>query len=178
MTLDLHNYLSLYVGEAGEHLLSLAKDLVRLEEAARQGAGAGAKDAIDSCFRHVHSVKGMSASMGFEGITALAHRAEDLVDVFRKEPARLDARAIDLLLAAGDRLQEMVQAAARGEPPGPDAPAMEKLADAARRLRGERERRERQSPFVPSPAPPSGACRWRSRSRGAARSRRCARSSS
>ena len=100
MTLDLQKYLTLYVAEAGEHLASLSKDLVRLEEAARHGAGEGARVAIDSCFRHAHSLKGMSASMGLDGIAALAHRLEDLVDVFRREPGRLDPGAIDLLLEA------------------------------------------------------------------------------
>jgi two-component system chemotaxis sensor kinase CheA len=135
VALDLRKYLTLYVAEAGEHLHAFAQDLVRLEEAARQGAGAGAKDAIDSCFRHAHSVKGMSASMGYDSVAALAHRAEDLVDVFRKEPARLDARAIDLLLAAGDRLQEMIQAISRGETPVSDAPTIGRLVEAAARLR-------------------------------------------
>ena len=93
MTLDLHKYLSLFVAEAGEHLAAFAKDLVRLEEAARQGGGDGATDAIDSCFRHAHSVKGMSASMQLEAIAALAHRAEDLVDVFRKRPGAPRRRA-------------------------------------------------------------------------------------
>ena len=95
MSVDLSKYLSLYVAEAGEHLAGFARDLVLLEEAARTGLGASAKDAIDSCFRHAHSVKGMSGSMQLDGIGALAHRAEDLVDVFRQDPARLDAAAVD-----------------------------------------------------------------------------------
>jgi two-component system chemotaxis sensor kinase CheA len=135
VALDLHKYLTLFVAEAGEHLAAFAKDLVRLEEAARHGGEEGRRDAIDSCFRHAHSVKGMSASMQLEAISALAHRAEDLVDVFRKDPERLDARAVDLLLEAGDRLQAMIQVAARGESPAGDEAMMERLAGAARRLR-------------------------------------------
>ncbi len=132
MSLDLNKYLSLFVAEAGEHLASYAKDLLRIEEAWR--GGDSAKDAVDSCFRHAHSVKGMSASMGLEGISALAHRVEDLVAVFRRDAARLDARAVDLLLAAGDRLHELVVAAARGENPPADVPMMERLAETTRRL--------------------------------------------
>jgi two-component system chemotaxis sensor kinase CheA len=133
--LDLRKYLSLYVAEAGEHLAGFAKDLVRLEEAARQGGAVGARDAIDSCFRHAHSVKGMSASMQLDGVAALAHRVEDLVDVLRKDPARLDAAAVDLLLGAGDLLQEKVRAAAAGASPAADPDMMERLAEATRRLR-------------------------------------------
>ena len=136
MPLDLQKYLSLYVAEAAEHLSGFAKDLVLLEKAAREGGVAGASAAIDSCFRHAHSVKGMSASMGLDGVSSVAHRAEDLVDVLRKDPSRLDARAVDVLLSAADVLQEMVSAAAAGTNPPPDVPTMERLSEAARRLRG------------------------------------------
>ncbi len=135
MSLDLKKYLTLFVAEAGEHLAGFGRDLVQLEKAVRAGQGAGASDAVDSCFRHVHSVKGMSASMQLEGISALAHRAEDLVDVFRQDAARLDASALDLLLAAGDLLQDMVQVAQAGDSPAPNGAMMERLAEAARRLR-------------------------------------------
>jgi two-component system chemotaxis sensor kinase CheA len=153
VAIDIQRYLTLFVGEAAEHLAAFAKDLVRLEEAARQGAGPGAKDAIDSAFRHAHSVKGMAASMQLDGIAKLAHKAEDLVDVFRKDPQRLDARAIDLLLATGDRLQEMVAAASRGEKPDPDPAMMERLLDAARRLKEGRGEAVAGPPGPPLPAP-------------------------
>ena len=171
MTLDLQKYLSLYIGEAGEHLSAFSKDLVRLEEAARHGAGEGARAAIDSCFRHAHSVKGMSASMGLDAIAALAHRAEDLVDVFRREPGRLEPSAIDLLLEASDRLQEMVLGASRGEGVAPDPVAVEKLAEAARRLRtGEGlGRAEPAAPPAAPPPPPEPAAEPRAEHRPAGR---------
>jgi two-component system chemotaxis sensor kinase CheA len=153
VALELQKYLSLYVAEAGEHVAAFSKDLVRLEEAVRQGGVGGAKDAIDSCFRHAHSVKGMSASMAFDGISALAHRTEDLVDVLRKSPERLDARAVDVLLGAGDVLADMIASAAAGANPPPDAAIMEKLAEAARRLR-EATRGALAEPAAPEPAPP------------------------
>jgi two-component system chemotaxis sensor kinase CheA len=160
---DLTKYLSLYVAEAGEHVAGFARDLVLLEEAARTGGGVSARDAIDSCFRHAHSVKGMSGSMQLDGIGTLAHRAEDLVDVFRRDPARLDARAVDLLLAAADALQDMVQLAAGGANPPPDPATMQRLAEATRRL----EAKDANAPAPPAPdegearpvpePPPAGA---------------------
>jgi two-component system, chemotaxis family, sensor kinase CheA len=133
--LDLKKYMSLFVAEAAEHLSGFSRDLVLLEKAAREGGAAGASAAIDSCFRHAHSVKGMSASMRLEGISAVAHRTEDLVDVLRKDPSRLDASAVDLLLSAADVLQDMVGSAAAGESPAADVGTMERLSEAARRLR-------------------------------------------
>jgi two-component system, chemotaxis family, sensor kinase CheA len=129
---DLHKYLALFVSESGEHLAGYAKDLVQLERAVRDGGDV--RPVIDSLFRHAHSVKGMSASMQQDGISALAHRAEDLVDVFRKEPARLDGEAVDVLLAAGDVLSAMVQAAANGAHPDADPALVERLVQAKRRL--------------------------------------------
>jgi len=132
VALDLTRYLSLFVAEAGEHLAGFSGDLVRLEKAKASG-GPGVTQAIDSMFRHAHSVKGMAGSMQLDGITAFAHQVEDLVDVFRKDSARLDSAAVDLLLAAGDALAIMVQAAAGGANPSPDVAVQGRLIEATRR---------------------------------------------
>jgi two-component system chemotaxis sensor kinase CheA len=94
--MDLARYLSLFVGEAGEHVAGLSRGLVALEQAVRAGADGGAL--IDGIFRHVHSIKGMSASMQLDGIAALAHQAEDLVDLYRLHLARAEPAAVDALL--------------------------------------------------------------------------------
>jgi two-component system chemotaxis sensor kinase CheA len=132
VALDLQRYLGLYVSEAGEHLVAFGRELVRLEQAS---PGAEQKEIVDTLFRHAHSVKGMSASMQLEGIASLAHRLEDLVAPFRADPARLDPAAVDLLLAASDALQGMVQEAATGLSPAADAALAGRLAEAGRRYR-------------------------------------------
>jgi len=152
--LDLSKYLPLFVSEAGEHLASYGKDLVKIEKGVSEGADVG--PIIDSLFRHAHSVKGMSASMELDGISKLAHKAEDLVDVFRKDPSRLDAAAVDDLLAAGDALQSMIQASAGGAKPDPDPAMMERLLETARRCRsGERAPALRPAPPAPAAAAPA-----------------------
>jgi len=146
--LDLSKYLSLFISESGDHLAAYAKDLVRIEKGVSQGADV--RPVIDSLFRHAHSVKGMSASMELSGISSLAHKTEDLVDVFRKDPSRLDAAAVDDLLAAGDALQSMVQAAAGGGRPDPEPALLARLVEATRRCRaGE--------PAPPAPKQPAEA---------------------
>ena len=87
---DTARYLSLFVGEATEHLDALGKELVRLE-------GGVTAEAIDSLFRHAHSVKGMAGSMGFEGTAELGHRLEDLLDRVRTAPHRFDSLVADLV---------------------------------------------------------------------------------
>lgn len=97
-------YLSLYVGEATEHLEALGRDLVKLEPHAPRAL-------IDGMFRHAHSVKGMAASMGFEATAKLAHRAEDVLDALRADASRAEKRTVDLLLAANDALLRHVKGA-------------------------------------------------------------------
>ncbi|ABC84079.1 chemotaxis protein CheA [Anaeromyxobacter dehalogenans] len=152
--MDLQKYLSLYVAESSEHLAGYGRDLVEIERAVREGRPV--KATIDSLFRHAHSVKGMSAAMAFDGIATLAHKAEDLVDVFRGEPGRLDAAAVDVLLAAGDALAAMVQGAGRGEKPEPDAALVARVVEAARRCRaGEPAAPAAGDPFAAQPAAPA-----------------------
>lgn len=76
MTMDMSRYLGLFISEATDHLEALGRDLVELERE-------GSSSAVDSMFRHAHSVKGMASSMGFEPIAIVAHRVEDLVDAVR-----------------------------------------------------------------------------------------------
>ncbi|MFT3913311.1 MAG: chemotaxis protein CheA [Anaeromyxobacteraceae bacterium] len=143
--MDLSKYLTLFVAESSEHLAGFSRDLVRLEKLA--GEGGSPTEAIDSLFRHAHSVKGMSGSMQLDGIARVAHRVEDLVDVFRKEPSRLDTGAFDLLLASGDALQAMIGAAAAGQNPAPDEDLLRRLTEALKNL---------SAPSIPSAGPRSG----------------------
>ena len=106
---DTSRYLGLFVSEATEHLDALGKELVRLE-------GGVTPEAIDSLFRHSHSVKGMAGSMGYEATTALAHSLEDLLDRVRINPARLDRAVADVVLQAVDALGGHVKAANAGSP--------------------------------------------------------------
>jgi two-component system, chemotaxis family, sensor kinase CheA len=133
MTLEMAKYLALFVSEAGDHLSKLGAGLVELESAAR--AGGETRPIVDDLFRHAHSVKGMAASMQLEGIAALAHRAEDLVDVFRRRAASPDAGSVDVLLGTVDALTAMVELASRGESPPPDGALLERLAGAAQAAR-------------------------------------------
>ena len=101
-------YLALFVAEATEHLQALSGDLVALERERTP-------DAVDSLFRHAHSLKGMAASMGLEAIATLAHRVEDLVEALRSQTGALDQPLVDLLLEATDTMQAQVRAAGSEE---------------------------------------------------------------
>ena len=158
--MDLSRYLTLFVAEAGEHLESFSRELVALEQALQAAAAGGppadVATAVDALFRHAHSVKGMSASMQLGAISSLAHQAEDLIDLYRQVPARLDAAGVDLLLDASDALHDLVDVASRGEPPAADQALGTRLGEAIRQVREGRAI----SPAAGAPAagaPPGGA---------------------
>ena len=60
---DVAEYLPLFLAEAGEHLGELNLAVVRIEADPADTA------TVNEIFRIAHSLKGMSATMGFEGMT-------------------------------------------------------------------------------------------------------------
>jgi two-component system, chemotaxis family, sensor kinase CheA len=130
MAMDMSRYLGLFVTEASEHLEALGRDLVQLEKE-------GGASAVDSMFRHAHSVKGMASSMGFEPIATLAHRVEDLVDAVRQDASRLNRELVDLLLAATDTLLAQVRSVAENKPPDEAGTLLSQLAARVSALTGQ-----------------------------------------
>jgi two-component system, chemotaxis family, sensor kinase CheA len=63
-------YLDLYVTEAHEYMRTLQRGLLTL------GEGAG-RSALEEAFRAAHTLKGMSALMGYRAVGARAHQLED-----------------------------------------------------------------------------------------------------
>ncbi len=100
--MDMSQYKDLFVSESREHLRAMGDLIVLLEKEADN------RENIDSLFRSAHSIKGMAASMGFGGITELAHKLEDLMDRVRKEELTFDGGIADLLLSGTDRLEAMI----------------------------------------------------------------------
>src|SRR5258706_184203 len=108
--MDLSAYLDLFVAEAREHIAAASELAAKVD-----GRESGEAD-LRELFRHVHSVKGMAASMGFPAMSSLAHDAESLMDLLRQGqiPPRPTTRRIlcDALLC----LDRMVDRAESKEP--------------------------------------------------------------
>ncbi len=98
----MQKYRKMFVEAAREHLALAGQQLVALEKAP------GDAERINELFRNAHSIKGMSASLGYEEISALAHSLEDLLDLVRSGKRDLDPSRIDLLLRTIDVLDQMV----------------------------------------------------------------------
>jgi two-component system chemotaxis sensor kinase CheA len=107
--MDLSAYLDLFVAEAREHLGAAYGLVSRAEE------GPAADAALREVFRHVHSVKGMAASMGFGAMSGLAHDAESLMEGFRAGRMKPRAATRRLLCETLACLERMVERAERRE---------------------------------------------------------------
>ncbi|MFQ5480750.1 MAG: chemotaxis protein CheA [Thermodesulfobacteriota bacterium] len=101
--MDTTKYKKLFLTEAGTHIEGIERRLLVLEKEPSN------EDVIDGLFRHYHSVKGMSASMGYESIKELAHGCEDLLSGIREDKTSAGAEVISALFNSLDRLKEFIE---------------------------------------------------------------------
>ena len=97
-------YLPMFLAEGREHLQELNLAVVRIEETPDD------PETVDEIFRIAHSMKGMSATMGFAGMAALTHEMEDVFELLRQRRGGLERAAIDVLLQCLDALEASVDA--------------------------------------------------------------------
>ena len=83
--------------------------------------GHNTDDAINSVFRAVHSVKGGAGIFGFEALVEFAHVLETVLDSLRRGSMTATADILDVLLAAGDVLSDLVSCR------GPEKPSRRDL---------------------------------------------------
>jgi two-component system chemotaxis sensor kinase CheA len=102
-------YLDIFLREAEEHLGSLQKWLLVLEKEP------GNMVLIHDLLRNAHTLKGSARMLGFEDISAIAHRMEDFLKEMEEETRPVDSNSVDLLLQGADAINRMIGALARGE---------------------------------------------------------------
>ena len=102
--MELDEYLPMFLAEACEHLEHLNLAIVRVEERPDD------RETVDEIFRIAHSLKGMSATMGFAAMAALTHKMEDVFELLRQRAGGLERKAIDVLFACLDALEGAVEA--------------------------------------------------------------------
>jgi two-component system chemotaxis sensor kinase CheA len=112
--MDLRRFLDLYVSEAQEHVRLLQRSLLAIEEQPQSGA-------VDEAFRAAHTLKGISAAMGYAAVADLAHDLEDRLDDVRTGRINADSAFIDRLLAEADQLEAAIDTAVTGPAPGESA---------------------------------------------------------
>ncbi len=68
------------------------------------------KDDWQEVRRAAHTLKGAAAMVGFTAVTTLAHRMEDLLDLYFEQDREPTADELDLLLATADAIEDTVAA--------------------------------------------------------------------
>ncbi len=101
--LDMNQYLDVFIDESKEHLQTCNEKLLLLE-----------KDPADlqlvhDIFRAAHTLKGMSATMGYTDLAHLTHLMENVLDAIRNGEMPVTSDWLDVLFEALDHLEEMVQ---------------------------------------------------------------------
>ena len=97
---DAEEMLDVYLLESEQLLDQADSILLRAEE--RMGFSS---EEINHIFRIMHTMKSSSAMMGLNELSILAHRLEDLFDVFRKDMSKMEGSeqaALDLIFAVSD----------------------------------------------------------------------------
>jgi len=124
---DFARYVDLFLAESVDHLVEIRRLLSRLRD------GQSEAQDVRSMFRHVHCIKGMAATMGFEPIVQLAHAAEEIL-----EPARDGARptpeyllSVEGALATMDRELARIRSQ-RSAPAGNPSSAVDSVSRTAR----------------------------------------------
>ena len=102
--METSEYLPMFLAEGREHLQELNLAVVRIEETPDD------QETVDEIFRIAHSLKGMSATMGFAGMAALTHEMEDVFELLRRRRGGLEREAVDVLLECLDALSAAVDA--------------------------------------------------------------------
>ncbi|RXT48007.1 hybrid sensor histidine kinase/response regulator [Bosea sp. Tri-44] len=133
-----------FLGETGEHLDMVDRELVRFEQEPNNG------DILRNIFRLVHTVKGTCGFIGLPRLEALTHAAESVIGQFR-DGASVSSTAVTAILETIDRIKEiMAELAEKGqEPPGHDGQLIDELRGLAQRAKQELAARQTQPPLDP-----------------------------
>ncbi len=108
--MDTNQYMEMFLEESREHLDSLDDGLMTLEKDPEE------LSILNDIFRNAHTLKGMSATMGYTKIAELTHDMENILDLLRHEKMAVTEDIIDTLLKCGDSLRQMVESIGEGGP--------------------------------------------------------------
>ncbi|WP_163971240.1 chemotaxis protein CheA [Oceanobacillus halotolerans] len=106
--MDTSQYLDVFIDESTEHVEDLYNYLLELEKNPTE------TNLIEEIFRAAHTLKGMSATMGFQDVANLTHKLENVFDGIRYERIKIDATIMDVIFQAVDNLNAMIEDIAAG----------------------------------------------------------------
>ncbi|KZZ82830.1 chemotaxis protein CheA [Bacillus sp. SJS] len=106
--MEMSQYLEIFIEESKEHLQACNEKLLELEKSPEN------LSIVNDIFRSAHTLKGMSATMGYEDLANLTHQMENVLDAIRNGKNSVTPVLLDTVFAAVDLLEEMVFSIADG----------------------------------------------------------------
>ncbi|MEK4565723.1 chemotaxis protein CheA [Alkalihalobacillus sp. FSL R5-0424] len=101
-------YLAVFLDESQEHLQAVNDHLLKLEKQPED------ESIVGEIFRSAHTLKGMSATMGYEDLAHLTHNMENVLDLIRNKKKQATTEIIDIMFQSVDSLENMVNDIASG----------------------------------------------------------------
>ena len=96
-------YFSIFIDEAKEYLQALNDSLLKLERNKED------IEAVNETFRALHTLKGMAGTMGFDSMTKLCHKMEQVLDMVRSGNLKIDDTLLDKLFLGIDVLDKILK---------------------------------------------------------------------
>ena len=118
-------FLDDYYTECDEHLVSIRRSLVTLEDEA--GSGAVDRALLDNLFRSFHTLKGISGMVGLTAAEQLAHHLESYLRELREGTVMLSQSGVEELVAGVSVLQGVINARRQDRPIPPIDEIAERL---------------------------------------------------
>lgn len=96
-------YLNLFFEESDDNLQLLNDNVLQLEGDPQN------MDLINEIFRAAHTLKGMSATMGYDVMTKITHKMENLFEFFKSGKLQVTSEYISIIFACLDTLTQLVE---------------------------------------------------------------------
>jgi two-component system, chemotaxis family, sensor kinase CheA len=117
---DMNQYLDMFIEESKEHLQAINANLLLLENDPEN------IQIVNEIFRSAHTLKGMSATMGFEDMASLTHETENVLDMIRNHKLTITGDIMDVIFQSVDLIEGMVMNIVEGGDGSADVSALVK----------------------------------------------------
>ncbi|KRL05489.1 chemotaxis protein CheA [Liquorilactobacillus oeni] len=96
-------YRDLFFEESDDNLQQLNDNVLELESEPDN------MDLVNEIFRSAHTLKGMAATMGYDVMTKLTHKMENMFDFFKSGKLKVNSDYISLIFKCLDKLSQLVE---------------------------------------------------------------------
>ena len=107
--MEVSQYLNVFMDECYEHLQVLNQSLLTLEKEPDNS------ELLNSIFRAAHTLKGASATMGFNKMASVTHAMEDVLSLLRQKELEVTPEIINVLFDALDLLEILAKGITEGQ---------------------------------------------------------------